>query len=83
MWSSDFLYSPLVAIRLSENRAGPGDDAGQNKRRRWVMMGAISISLPFELEVRLREEAKRQGRTLSAIVAEALKEYFKEHEGEQ
>jgi len=46
-------------------------------------MGAISISLPFELEVRLREEAKRQGRTLSAIVAEALKEYFKEHEGEQ
>ena len=46
-------------------------------------MGAISVFLPFEIEVRLREEAKRQGRTLSAIVVEALEKYFKELEGEQ
>lgn len=44
-------------------------------------MGAVSVFLPFELEAKVREQAKKRGTSLSQIVVEALETYFKKVEG--
>lgn len=45
-------------------------------------MGAVSISLPPELEAKLNAVVAKTGRSRSKIVAEALAAYFKMIEGD-
>lgn len=43
-------------------------------------MGVICVSIPPELELKIRQKAKKKGSTLSALVVEALDKYFEEEE---
>ncbi|MDZ7662601.1 ribbon-helix-helix protein, CopG family [Thiohalophilus sp.] len=46
-------------------------------------MSAISLRLPEEIETRLAEEARAEGRPRSEVIREAIAEYLTRHERER